>query len=645
MPYTSFCWSIGTTSFRTKEFNKHIEQQMELLNEFWNLPKISGKTWKLIQEKYYDFMKAKKFVYGNAPNKSKDAREKTSGLVDIGLLDEERHLTEAGFVLLDIVRQQAFNSGNQLQIANDSYIYFKQLCKTFYDVDGDFVRPYLVVAYVLSKVGTLSYEEFTFLLPLITNEDKLKYIVTELRAIRAKTRTVDDVIIGTLMKMPNYQKALDVFLSNKVTQKLIMEIGINRKSGSYDAQYFDFYIALEKLVFKRTDKNLDLLFEALAKIKGKTKNYWKQKLFCSKIKKGNLAALNLSTKIFSVKTEEEFRREFFKLLHLCKAKSTLSDYFDLNRRYFKTTDTLIFKDEMIDFDVIPKCYFTLIADKILPIAFSKPDNLYANCEFAEIIPDSAVADSALFAQIEKTYGKKMRNVYDVKKFIQDERIDRFNNMIDKNFTKEVLIDLLAKFETRKDEAIQKIIAADVDIPTLFEYIIGIIWYNISERKVDILNSFNLSLDADLLPKSHAGGGHEDITFKYEAASGYPKHTMLLEVTLSEGTNQRRMEMEPVSRHLGDYMLKHKEEEAYCVFISTYLHINVISDFRARKNIPYHSNTNSDFVSGMKIIPCQTSELRKIIKKDITYSDLYSLFETAYNSTDAPREWYQNNITL
>lgn len=34
IPYKSFCWSFGTTSFRTKNFNKTIEEQLALLNGF-----------------------------------------------------------------------------------------------------------------------------------------------------------------------------------------------------------------------------------------------------------------------------------------------------------------------------------------------------------------------------------------------------------------------------------------------------------------------------------------------------------------------------------------------------------------------------------------------------------------------------------
>ena len=37
IPYKSFCWALGTTSFRTKDFNKTIEEQLLLLDEFWKL--------------------------------------------------------------------------------------------------------------------------------------------------------------------------------------------------------------------------------------------------------------------------------------------------------------------------------------------------------------------------------------------------------------------------------------------------------------------------------------------------------------------------------------------------------------------------------------------------------------------------------
>ena len=111
IPYKSFCWSLGTTSFRTKDFNKTIEEQLSLLDEFWKLDENKDENWsgnKDLQTRYYNFMQSKDFVEGNAGNKSKDAREKTSGLVDIGLIDDGRKLSNAGKALLKITSENDF---------------------------------------------------------------------------------------------------------------------------------------------------------------------------------------------------------------------------------------------------------------------------------------------------------------------------------------------------------------------------------------------------------------------------------------------------------------------------------------------------------------------------------------------------------
>lgn len=47
----------------------------------------------------------------------------------------------------------------------------------------------------------------------------------------------------------------------------------------------------------------------------------------------------------------------------------------------------------------------------------------------------------------------------------------------------------------------------------------------------------------------------DIEYYYDKCTDYHKHYLLIEVTLANGTNQRRMEMESVSRYLGEHILK------------------------------------------------------------------------------------------
>lgn len=153
---------------------------------------------------------------------------------------------------------------------------------------------------------------------------------------------------------------------------------------------------------------------------------------------------------------------------------------------------------------------------------------------------------------------------------------------------------------------------------------------------------NLSLNANLLPVSHAVGGKADIVYKYSKTQYYPKHSLLIECTLLKSTAQRHTEMEPVSRHLSNYMLD-EEKNAYCVVVATDLHPSIISDFRARKYAPYY-RSDEEFVAFMKIIPLSTKELRTILQKNICYSDLYAIFETAFHDqTQVPPVWYKECI--
>lgn len=154
----------------------------------------------------------------------------------------------------------------------------------------------------------------------------------------------------------------------------------------------------------------------------------------------------------------------------------------------------------------------------------------------------------------------------------------------------------------------------------------------------------LSLDADLLPKTHAAGGEADIVYEYTETRYYPAHTLLLEATLADSTNQRRMEMEPVSRHLGQHLIKTGNLNSYCVFTTSFLNINVISDFRSRKTTPYYDSQDyTQYVEGMKILPLATSELKKIVRNNKTYKELYPIFDVAFNSMLPPHIWYESCI--
>lgn len=648
IPYKSFCWSLGTTSFRTKNFNKTIEEQLSLLDEFWKLEENKSKSWsgnKDLQTRYYDFMQSKDFVEGNAGNKPKDAREKTSGLVDIGLIDDGRKLSNAGKALLKITSENDFSSDNQFQIAKDSYIYLKQLLKTYYNVDGHTVRPFMVLIHLLNKFDYLTLDEYTYLLPLCIGETETNEIIDGISKLRCRNISIDEIIVNRLMGMLNYKTALDYFIDNEVTEVLICEIGLNRKSRQYDKSYFKLYQALHRVFVLNDIDNLISVYDATRDIKiGK---WWRNYLFDTTSEKAisNHPVAHLKTTLFNeVEDENTFKIAFFKIMHLFKAKATLSDYLDLNRRYIKTTDVVLFEDDTIKFDIVPKHFFKSVAAKLYQDAFTSSELLYEDCDMPEISECLIVDDDTIVAGINEELGINVSDMQSARAALEDTRYQRLQHLIDTKFTDDKILSLLDCFETRNDDEIRSMVTDNADVPTIFEYVLGILWYKASERHGKILDYMKLSLDADLLPKTHAAGGEADIVYEYEATEYYPEHTLLLEATLADSTNQRRMEMEPVSRHLGMHLIRSGNMNSYCVFATNYLNINVISDFRSRKTTPFYDPQDySKSVAGMKIIPLQTSELKKIVSNGKTYKELYPLFEAAFNSTLLPHEWYESCI--
>lgn len=629
IPYQSFCWVIGTTSFRTAKLNLKIEEQLLLLEEFYKT--VSNKSawnWNnTLQEEYYDFMKERGFLYGDARRKDKDAREKTSGLVDIGLITSDRLITDAGKELLNIAREGTFDTNNFFNLDSDSFVYLKQLLKTTINVKNNIVRPFLVTLKTLLELDFLTYDEFTYFIPLINDRESAEEIIESIRLYREEKITLEDVIYERLIVMENYQEALSEFIDHAVDEGLICLIGMNRKSRNYDKPYYRLYVNIKK-IFLDGVGDYEALLNSAKSINQKPGTLWRSFLFrttnISVIRKNGKSSISPECPFFNCSNEIELKEVFFKYLHVFKAMATLSDYFDLNRRYFNITNTLIFEDQLIKLDLLPKYFFKEIMEDLYVEAFTRCDTLTQSIPLIEISSAFDVDINKVYQALSTDLGIKIKSSEQAATYVNDERYRRFNALIDKKFNDSVLIELLNCFEKRDDKRIEELVTDEAAIPTIFEYVLGIIWYKISERKGNILDFMKLSLEANLLPKTHAAGGYADIIYEYEACTSYPKHSLLLEATLADGTNQRRMEMEPVSRHLGDYRIRFNNPFDYSLFVSTYLDKNVVSDFRYRKIIPY--TRDEETITGMKIISMDTDSLKKIIENKINYSYLYEVFD-------------------
>ena len=159
----------------------------------------------------------KGFITGEANNKAKDARQKTSGIVQIGVIDDNRRISKIGQKIVDIVEQDNFKGDNIFNINKDSYIYLKQLLKLQITDNGINVKPFAVLLYFLAEFKYLSKDEFTYILPLATNQEYTELMLENIKMLRDSKKTIEEIIQRKMWNMLNYKSAI----------KFIKENGIN----------------------------------------------------------------------------------------------------------------------------------------------------------------------------------------------------------------------------------------------------------------------------------------------------------------------------------------------------------------------------------------------------------------------------------
>lgn len=651
--FQSYCWSLGTTSFRVKDLNFKIERQLQILKELWNEnPEINWNGNDSIQEEYYNKMLQKEFITGEANNKPKDARQKTSGLVQIGVIDDNRHITEIGEKIIDIVEQENFKSNNIFNINKDSYLYLKQLLKLQITDNGINVKPFAVLLYFLSELGYLSKDEFTYILPLCTSKEYTDIMLENIKLYRNNKKKIEEIIQDKMENMSNYKAAIDFIKENGVNSiEEFYLIDMGRKGTKYVKPMYKFYNELYEISQRNFDEEaLDTIIKFIkkqTKKNSKVAKYWKEYLrYSSKMLTEEYLEDIKEIPLFNFKNKTEYTIEFFKVMHTAKWKATLEDYADLNKRYISLSDIVIFEDDKIELDVFPKYFFLNISKEIVNTEILDKDIyndfISTDIELNKIYECLNVNVDEILHQIQADYPDRVVNKDSIKTFIEDEKLRRFNELIDNKFNENQLVQLFTYIENNDRNAIDEYVDWNSDVPTIFEYILGITWYRFSNRSGNILEYMKLSLDANLLPKTHAAGGTADIVYEYNKTNDYPEHKVLLEATLTESTSQRKSEMEPVSRHLMREIQENDNDDTYAVFVANILQEEVLSDFRSRKN--YQFRGKNSVKSGLKIISLSIGDIIKLINIKIQYSKLYKIFDEAYKDTNInDLEWYEKLV--
>lgn len=658
IPYQNFCWVLGTTTFRRADLNLVTEQQLIMLTGFRSRHLAAGGTWKWrgnkeLQVSFYDFYTqslSESGVSGKAKLKDKDARQQTSPLHPLGLATEDRVVTEAGNELVELAEAGEFRGENLFDIPADSYIYLKQLLKTSLSGSGDRnVRPYYVLGHLLNKFEKLTFEEFSYLLPMVNDKSSLDIITRGIVDLRAGDSSVNQIILNRLHAMESMREAHTLFMAETVTPELMMVVGMNRKSRSYDKIYAPIYEAAKSVFRNIAPSSQDVLDldSTLRKLKGKPAKYWRgfllSKASKQSIKSRGAKVIQRDCPLSGHATDAEFKSAFFWLMHLIKSLATLDDYADLNRRYFKLTDTILFEDGSVTFDVLPRAFFWVTAGVLERDMFTQSKVLTSAVDLEDIAPEFDVPTDDLLEVLSGEFGVTLTTLESANRHVRDERYERLHNLLDTRFTTNVLCELLDCFVKRNDARIAELVTDAATPSTVLEFVLGLCWYEMSERTGDVLDYMKLQLEADFMPRTHAQGGGADIVYEYPRTKDHPEHAMLIEATLANGTNARQMEMEPVSRHLGRQIIESGNTNDYCVFVAPQLDMNVVNDFRFRKDMGFFNPETGKRVSPLMIIPLDLRQVRTLLAAGTCYATLYASLKGLFDSPEMHAQKWKAEI--
>ncbi len=603
-------WNIGDTSFRRKHM---IEEYAFLLNNLFILNEKYSNWNNESQVIYYEMIASKLSAKSeNIPSdtKSKRARTFTNALQKLGFCDKNRVVTAVGKNYIDLF----YNNGELekddfekiLNINDINLLYLRQLLKLEINSDMGYFYPIIGLMHLIKDFGYISKIELQIYTFVKNIEDYNKFVIN-LESYRAKN--IDEYkFIYDFCGFSIDQDLYNRFLSElNVSNIVVNEVFKNRKSqGQHTKKIIELIEEIEKCVIAQTEKNFNNLKQLICSSSYDTLNLRKE------------FSININTKYSTDLWEHAFfnndiqirRSKLFEYINMKKHYNNSKDYSDILVRVLSRTGIfdcrsgISFKGNVINL---------LLFHNELPIL-----RLVQNDIFTKNVSCVNIFGINPMDTFNREYGWTHDDLVLNELEFQEMKFVEF---VKEKFSRNKIIGLLRLFENDLQSnrgEINKQVTENASISTIYEYIMGIAWYYISEEKYNLLDSFNLILDGDYLPETHAPGLRGDIEIIYNKNEYYDKHGLLLELTLMEKHNQRRNELEPVIRH--SYNFKFDTKNSYSMFISNKIDENVQRIFSVCDGVPF--KTNGGEVENIDIFALSTIEIINILEANITYKDIY-----------------------
>lgn len=317
---------------------------------------------------------------------------------------------------------------------------------------------------------------------------------------------------------------------------------------------------------------------------------------------------------------------------LSKTEDIIREYSDMCYRYFNITGIINFSNDLVNlnFRYIIKPLLDNLGEKFKLIGVSPREEYELNLEspwFSNIALTRILALSKdeikkIFEDIGSCLGISTDKLDDnLPLVVENQRESEYRTFIEKRFPINIVIDILNYIKNRDDSQVARLVTEEATIPTIYEYILTIAWYYLSDKKdFKVYKMFGVSLDGNKLPLVHKGGGAGDIEVVTDS------NATLIEATLMDSNTQKRGELEPVIRHSVNFALQHKSKQVQTIFIANELDPNVINIFRSIKNVELNGTLIEGTYLGLNIFSFTTDELIQLLDKKISSETVLEVLE-------------------
>lgn len=645
--------NYGDTSFRRhKQYLSEYRILLNLLSQHMENKQTWVKNSRLQSNYYTSVIDNTDLFDRNETTQDKMAkrgRTLTNSLVKTGLINEKRQISPVGKAWLSMKLKPRDPLEKILNLSEDNLVFLRQWSKVrLYNKEGDhYFIPFMFMLNLLShyrRIPKKDFLVFIHFIPPTLNDQKLNDLIQKYSDVANGKMNFNEFIARYLVDNQNLANVVDdvqkLLSSDNIDQDEFNKYFVNGKSkDSAGPIYLSFVKALINFRSKPTVARMKELVKqgAQSKIK-KAFGFGKNPFKFSKKRDYTLDEFiddNSDNNLINTSLGN-----IFVVFRNSKRVDLVHEYGDMTYRLTNLAGVISYSNNIVSLPLRP------VFEKIFTsydISMSGSENykdfdlnfgsaLYQQSTFLESLRLSDNQIDSVLKLVARAMG--LDNYQEIAKKVEKQNDLRFEKLVRNKFPKTTVLELLQQFVSRKDELIAKTVTDNAPIADIFEYVLGLAWYYISNKKVNIRNAYNLSLDADFLPLSHAPGYQGDLEFHYE------NRTLLLEATLMDHNTQKRGELEPVIRHTVNLTIENGLQPTQTIFVASELDDNVINIFRATQFIELNHSAKNGSTSGINIFALSISELIKLMKANINDSKILNTINNAMdgNPTQVKNNW-------